>query len=97
MDNVYQSYQITVWKIQLQSFTLSYSHSHSLSGDFKETLLLCALSCLGVNISLCPIALLLLYINILIPRIIYALINYKAFLTNHVGHNRKIMQCSLSK
>lgn len=95
MDNVYQTYQITVWKIQLQSFTLS--HSHSLSCDFKDTLLLCALGCLGVNISLCPIVLLLLYINILIPRIIYALINYKAFLTNHVGHNRKIMQCSLSK
>lgn len=95
MDNVYQTYQITVWKIQLQSFTLS--HSHSLSCDFKDTLLLCTLGCLGVNISLCPIALLLLYINILIPRIIYALINYKAFLTNHVGHNRKIMQCSLSK
>lgn len=95
MDNVYQTYQITVWKIQLQSFTLS--HSHSLSCDFKDTLLLCVLGCLGVNISLCPIALLLLYINILIPRIIYALINYKAFLTNHVGHNRKIMQCSLSK
>lgn len=97
MDNVYQTYQITVWKIQLQSFTLSHSHSHSLSCDFKDTLLLCALGCLGVNISLCPIVLLLLYINILIPRIIYALINYKAFLTNHVGHNRKIMQCSLSK
>lgn len=27
MDNVYQTYQITVWKIQLQSFTLSHSHS----------------------------------------------------------------------
>lgn len=51
--------------------------------------------CLGANVTLCPPGLLWLYINNIIPRIIYALINYKAFLTNHERLNRKVQHFTL--